>query len=123
MRIRLTFALFWLLLAALPIQGLAAATMLFCALPPQSSDAPTATHAHHADHQAGHQHEHGTGEHSDHFGSCAKCMTCCSATIAPPFIAALKQAGPGLPPLITNPLAPLHPDVRGPYYPPRSSLA
>jgi hypothetical protein len=123
MRKRLTFALFWLLLAALPLQGLAAATMLFCALPVQSNDAPAATHAHHAHDQTGHPHEHGQGEHSDHAGSCAKCMTCCSASITPPIIAALKQSGPGLPPLITDLLPPVYPDVRGPYYPPRSSLA
>jgi hypothetical protein len=123
MRKRLTFALFWLLLAALPIQGLAAATMLVCALPAQSSDAPTATHAPHIDHQAGHQHEHGKGEHSDHAGSCAKCMTCCSASIAPPFVAALKQSGPGLPSFILELQPPVHPDARGPYHPPRSSLA
>ena len=120
---RLTFALFWLLLAALPVQGLAAATMLFCELPTQSNDAPAATHAHQAGDQAGHQHEHGKGEHSDHAGSCAKCMTCCSASISPPAVVALKQPGPGLQPLAIDVLPPVHPDVRGPYYPPRSSLA
>ncbi len=120
---RLTFGLLWLLLAALPMQGLAAATMLFCALPAQSNDAPAATHAHHANHQTGQPHEHGKGEHSDHAGSCAKCMTCCSASITPPIIAALTQSGPGVPPLITDLLPRVHPDMRGPYYPPRSSLA
>jgi hypothetical protein len=123
MRKRLTFALLWLLLAALPMQGIAAATMLFCALPAQSNDAPAATHIHHANDQTGHQHEHGKGKHSNHAGFCAKCMTCSSASITPPIIAELKQSGPGLPPVMIDLLPPAYPDVRGPDDPPRSSLA
>lgn len=120
---RLTIVLFWLLLAALPLQGLAAATMLYCAMPAQSSDAPAAKHVHHAGDRTGHMHQQGKGEHSDHAGSCAKCMTCCSASITPPIIAAFKQSGPGLPPFVIDLQPPVHPDVRGPYHPPRPPLA
>ena len=123
MRKRLAFALFWLLLVALPMQGFTAATMLFCGLPDRANDAPAATHAHHSGEHIGHQHDHGKGGHSGHADTCVKCMTCCNATISPPVIATLEQSGPGLPPSAADPLPPVYPDMRGPYHPPKPPLA
>jgi hypothetical protein len=73
-RLRLLFA--WLLLAALPLQGFAAATMLFCG---------TGASASHHDHSM-HAHTHAaTGERAADAGSepvdaahsCGVCASCC----------------------------------------------
>jgi hypothetical protein len=85
--------LLWLLLAALPLQGLAAAMQSSCG-PTKHHDAPSAIasaqsqsdHHHdvHADHAAGHalaDHP-APGEHAS--ASCSACSSCCVGAIALP---------------------------------------
>jgi hypothetical protein len=84
--------LFWLLLAALPLQGIAAAMQLSCGpvKHPVSSPATIAPTAHEHHHDAG---SHATAqaapagqsEMSRHGGSsCSACLACCVAAMAIP---------------------------------------
>lgn len=84
----------WLIVIALPLQGLAAATMISCAqLQSQSIDHQAHNHNHNHEHE--HEHEHhsmkdihshtqtnGSNLHADSSkhtcNQCAKCSTCCS---------------------------------------------
>jgi len=79
--------LFWLLLAALPLQGFAAAMQLSCgpANHPVSAPAAATTHEHH--HDAGAD----PTAHADHpamskhaGSSCSACLACCIAAMAIP---------------------------------------
>lgn len=80
----------WLIAVALPIQGVAAATMLHCgSTAGQQAAAWTQSHAGHAHHhdvtaqsdgvpEAHHSHHHGGGKLS-----CSACASCCSAAALP----------------------------------------
>ena len=88
----ITTFMLWLLLAALPLQGFAAAMQSSCGPTKQaaSSPAPVAAAAH------GHQHdahlaatlplpEHDHPAKGKHAGStCSACLACCVAAVAPP---------------------------------------
>jgi hypothetical protein len=95
MRRAIAVLIVWLLAVALPVQGLAAATMLHCA--PQrshttSSSAP-AGHEHHGAAHAQQHHDasaHDHGSTSDHHASvktplqkCSACATCCIGVALP----------------------------------------
>lgn len=83
--------LLWLLLAALPLQGLAAAMQSSCG-PTKHHDAPSAIASaqsdHHHDADAGHGMEHAPAEHPDPgkhaSASCSACSSCCVGAIALP---------------------------------------
>jgi hypothetical protein len=69
-----------LLIAALPLQGIAAASMAFCATGAPSSGAAAAPHGH--DHAA--THEHAAAQQAgaalpDTAHACSVCMACCHA--------------------------------------------
>lgn len=98
MKALLRIVVLWLLMAGVPLQGYAAATMLLCA-PPATAPAQPAASAHgeheHADHAHGeHQKKHDT-HHGD--AKCAGAAFCCT----------------GAPLAGTMPTAPGLPDVRG----------
>jgi hypothetical protein len=137
MRRRLKTMIFWLLFAALPAQGLATATMLFCdAVPPANREARVAVMAggyHHAavetnagaqdlteaDHLA-QNHCQGSAQGS----KCAGCTAYCSGTLMMPAIAplpplAMRDIQSALPDPVSSP----GPDVEGLFRPPRSILA
>lgn len=73
----------WLVLAALPLQGLAASSMLLCG---QAAAAPAAVHEGHAAHGQGHDHHQAAAAHdgheadpaaaADHGGADHKCPIC-----------------------------------------------
>jgi len=88
---RVRLFLVWLLMAAIPLQGWAAATMVFCGGAPQQAPA-----VHHRGHEGGHQFTadhavqhvapdtapHGDGNHpngpqAEGVHSCAICAVCC----------------------------------------------
>ncbi|TFW13344.1 hypothetical protein E4L96_19795 [Massilia arenosa] len=75
----------WLLMLTVPLQGVAAATMLVCADTDQTvlSVAGSAQHMHADVNAEGHSH---TTVHDIHHGShkCAACGACCLGAIAPP---------------------------------------
>jgi len=82
--------LLWLLLAAIPMQGIAAATMLSCGAIEQRNPAAAGPHVHvHGsevlvahDHAGHHDGQHFHGKH-DASTSCSACSACCIA--AAPF--------------------------------------
>ena len=75
---RLRMLIAWLVLAALPLQGFAAASMLFCGAPTPIAQRHEA-HGDHAQHQHAAQHEgHQQVKNSGDAGhSCAVCAACC----------------------------------------------
>jgi hypothetical protein len=77
--------LVWLMVLALPLQGLAAATMLNCATAHGAEGATVAAHGDSAPHDHDHDHDHGamTGAHADAAGDahapdhkCSACAAC-----------------------------------------------
>jgi cytochrome c553 len=90
---RVRHLLAWLVLAALPMQGFAAASMLFCGMPAQPAaqvHAPAPDHHDHAAHGHGHDvkadpsdgRQQAQGDDQAH--ACGVCAACChSAAIAP----------------------------------------
>ena len=111
-RIRLLFA--WLVLAALPLQGMAAASMLFCGMgttPKQvtsvaGSDHAHATHSHAAD-MAVEQPATDPAHLPDSSHTCGICASCCS-TVAlteparPLAAASVPQIGAAGPPALLH---------------------
>lgn len=89
------FLLVWLLLLALPFQGLASASMLACA-PAVSAPAMVAKTAgadggHCAAHHPNRQRHHGHGDH--HGGKAGACSACCvGVAMAPAALPALAAA-------------------------------
>ena len=79
-RFRLFLA--WLLLAAIPLQGMAAASMLFCGS--QAHEAAAAAHGHDSAHDHGDvaSHVHGDAHDGATVGhtdvTCSVCASCCS---------------------------------------------
>ena len=122
---RWRFAIAWLLLLALPLQGLAAATMLNCGAghgaPALHNEAQSA--AHHDAHQ--HQHHHTTGHGLNQLAKfkCSACAVCCIGAALPAtllvFAPAVPQALPG--PVIT--VQPVEFVTDGPDRPPRFTPA
>jgi hypothetical protein len=119
---RLRIVIAWLLMAALPLQGLAAATMLFCegGHHEQSAEAAAA---------ASHGHEHNHADASGHASSvkpldaghkCGICASCCytvaiAQSMRSPSFAPLPQAG------LAEPFVLIHtPPNRLPDKPPRA---
>lgn len=94
----------WLLLVAVPLQGYAAAGMLFCGALGERSPVAAGV-AHHHDHASSpldstHQHEAAAGAgddgtawnlHSVMHGKCSACLSCCSVAALPS--AAMTSAG------------------------------
>jgi hypothetical protein len=98
-----------LVMAALPVQGIAAASMLFCGKAAHSTaqeaahdHAGHASHASHGDEQATHAHEgQGGGIGGDH--ACPICASCCN-------LVAVFEASP----LGLDPARPAAPPLQGP---------
>jgi len=103
--------LLWLLMAALPLQGFAAAMQISCGLRDRHGSAGTATpaQAHHHDGGAfvSHHHRPGTDNAAAHSpapadksfaakqhaeSSCSYCAACCVGATAPPSLAVLTPA-------------------------------
>jgi cytochrome c553 len=90
---RVRHLLAWLVLAALPMQGFAAASMLFCGMPAQPAaqvHAPAPDHHDHAAHGHGHDVKadpsdgRQQAQADDQAHACGVCAACChSAAIAP----------------------------------------
>lgn len=98
--------LLWLLVAVLPVQGVAAATRACCAPIHQSSSSASDTQSHHHDASEGHGHHHHDGmqhdsndtashddsvaagksldSNHDHKTSCSACAACCLFAVVPP---------------------------------------
>ncbi|MED5622383.1 hypothetical protein [Ideonella sp. BN130291] len=99
----------WLIAVALPIQGVAAATMLHCAGMPSHEAAVAGPGDHHEGH-GGHHHAGAATEpagdaHATHHPaggkhSCSACASCCSATALPAMPLLLVSQG------VTEPLTP-----------------
>ena len=103
----------WLLLAALPLQGMAAATRMSCAPAPNTamtSEAQQTTHAGHAMPAAGDHASHAAegvqGQHAaaaqdaapnqhHHTSACGNCAACAFGAAAPPPALAPVHAGAG----------------------------
>ena len=142
---RFRSAVMWLLLLALPLQGVAAVTMLNCGpnhhhLSAASGPAPTEAH-HHATHE---QHQHGIGVAEDHDemastavhdGSpsahhldklmkfkCSACAACCIGAAMPATAIALKPLRPAMRPDSFVPAPHVGFVTDGPDRPPRPSL-
>lgn len=103
-RLRLLFA--WLILAAIPLQGFAAASMLFCAMGAQHQQAQVQVQVASQHDHAGHGHAkkvtgevqaNGNAQLPDAGHTCGVCASCChsvaiSQTAAPVAAASLPQA-------------------------------
>ena len=128
--LRLRALLLWLFMLALPLQGYAAAAMVYCALPGPATAAAAPDHADSHDHA---NHDHGTAmQHARHDGADPgasgdpdefhKCSTC-AACHASAMVGALPQL-----PLDERPRAdlaepfdpPANPSLRVPDKPPRA---
>jgi hypothetical protein len=83
---RIKILLAWLLLAALPLQGMASAVQAFCGASHHASASATAEqHAGHPAEHAEHHHDqarHADGSASKHIGSCSACASCCVGAAA-----------------------------------------
>ncbi|WP_145647297.1 hypothetical protein [Pseudoduganella lurida] len=131
MKALLRTLLLWFLLAGIPFQGFASATMLFCGPQPAPPAAPAmpmpdGPHDHAAmlaaqAHEASTHHDSGTG-HSH--AKCASAAACCAGAALAPAL----PAAPSLPAghSVTIPfvaMAPAAVDLAGPERPPRQSRA
>ena len=140
---RLRFTLMWLLLLALPLQGVAAATLLHCGPGHhgmQVAEAPVAHHhsAEDSDHhhgEAGHVHTamH-AGNAGDHAPSaadiaklskfkCSACASCCLGLALPTAVVALTTFVPADAPAFVVRVEPVGFFTDGPDRPPRLHLA
>jgi hypothetical protein len=132
MRCRFKTTLFWLLLLALPTQGLASATMLFCEAAPRAGTVMSGDHHHVAgdpaagpeDSTAAHHHAQNNCHDSTHGSPCAGCVAYCAGTFIIPSLFALS-------PLVMSDVQPASfalvsvpsPGFDGPYRPPRNIFA
>ena len=143
MRSRLRLALMWLLLLALPLQGIAAATMLHCGPGHhglQAADAPMAHHdsAENSDHhhgEAGHveaaMHAGNGGDHAPSAADiaklskfkCSACASCCLGLALPTAVVALSTFAPADAPAFVVCVEPVGFFTDGPDRPPRLHLA
>lgn len=133
----LRWVVVWMLALAIPVQGIAAATMQFCAPStagpwPASAAAPAGTHAHHgrdAAAMAAHQHGHEAGAHPDapappHDGSpstvkCSACAACCMATALPARALTVAAVEPAIETAVVAAVGYTAPDVAGLERPPK----
>ncbi len=106
--------LLWLLIAALPLQGFAAALQASCGTSAHHAAAETAapaqSHAQH-DHEASAGHHDDTGDTGDiaakhKHSSCSACAACCIGAIAPPSASLASMAYSNARPAVSAP-APL----------------
>jgi hypothetical protein len=126
--------LIWLLLLALPMQGLAAATMLWCdtlgasrlaastAMAPQQADNPhVCIHGHAAPAEAVADSDAVVTDAGHHGGSgaCSACASCCAAFAVPASLAMLSSIGPGSDPLRGPAAGAARYTTDGPERPPR----
>lgn len=106
----------WIVMAALPLQGLAAASMLFCGAAPAASSAQADHHgadAGHHGHAAVPAHDHAAGDHHGTSGgdqdaaeaghSCPICASCCQLVVlgsfgALPQLSSAPAVEPSAPP-------------------------
>ena len=115
-----------LLALALPVQGVAAATMQFCAAAHKSQTLlfEAASHSHHAVHPHGSA-QHASADDQDTLAkqTCSACAACCMAVALPPAALALPAVDPAIEaaPMLTT--AYVGPDAVGLERPPRSSFA
>lgn len=114
----------WLLALALPLQGVAAATMQFCGaghlLQTQLLDAAHSSgHAHHMD---------GGGDTTTEATTlakfkCSACAACCMATALPPAVTMLPVVDPVIETTAVVPTTYVGPDTTGLERPPKYRLA
>jgi hypothetical protein len=117
----------WLLLAALPLQGLAGASMLLCGpAPAQAATATAHDHASH-DHEAmGHEGQTVAGAQEDHASNgaeghaCPICAACCNLVALPQAPSFQPEAGRLLTPPLPGPARVLTRAAPAPEKPPRA---
>lgn len=124
--------LMWLLVVALPMQGVAAATMQFCGPGhhPQrvqaADDGHVAAHADEADahHALSADKATGAGDLSQHGKlKCSACAACCAGSALPPAAIALPFVKPTIERVSVVPPTYVGPDALALEKPPRYSLA
>lgn len=124
---RIRWFLVWLAMVAVPLQGLAAASMLFCGSGPHSAPAQAAGaphHTGHGDHGAvaadGESAHHSSTALPDATHKCGLCAACCHSMGVAPALEPLSLAS--LPrPGFHEPFAPVHSrSLQVPDKPPRA---
>lgn len=128
--------LMWLLAVALPVQGVAAATMQFCgaAHHPQKQQVQGADHGHGAAHAEADGHHVGAAGPAGEASAasdlsphgqqkCSACAACCAGSALPPAALVLPVVEPASECVTVVPSAYVGPDVAGLEKPPRSNLA
>jgi len=132
MRCRFKKIFFWLLLLALPAQGVASATMLFCDAAPHAGTVISGDHHHVAgdpaagpeDSTATHHHTQNHCHGSMHGSSCAGCMAYCAGNLMMPSSFELSPlAMSDVQPASSAPVSFPSPGFDGPYRPPRNTSA
>src|SRR5712664_1234474 len=132
MRCRFKKIFFWLLLLALPTQGVASVTMLFCDAAALAGTVISGDHHHvasdpaagHVDSTATHHHTQNHCHGSVHGSSCAGCMAYCASNLMMPSSFALSPlAMSDVQPASSAPVSFPSPGFDGPFRPPRNTFA